>query len=136
MASPGTTTGSGRGPSRPPQGRSVGSVFSRLAGEGLSTAMFATKKKFSPYQRSWPGMDRAVIDLDSTRMVQTLTADLETTQRAFTFVHLSNADIAGHRYGWLSPAYLAAVRQTDADRPKSSRPSRRRPSPVTTPSSW
>ena len=57
--------------------RSVGSVFSRLAGEGQSTAMFATKKKFSLYQRSWPGMDRAVIDLDSTRMVQTLTADLD-----------------------------------------------------------
>ncbi len=93
--------------------RSVGSVFSRLAGEGLSTAMFATKKKFSLYQRSWPGMDRAVIDLDGTRMVRTLTADLDTTQRAFTFVHLSNADIAGHRYGWLSPTYLAAVRQTD-----------------------
>jgi hypothetical protein len=95
-------------------GRSVGSVFSRLEGAGRSTAMFATKKKFSLYQRSWPGMDRAVITVDSTRLVNTLREDLTTTQRAFTFVHLSDADLAGHKHGWFSPAYLTAVRRTDA----------------------
>jgi hypothetical protein len=94
--------------------RSVGSVFSQLAGAGLSTAMFATKNKFSLYERSWPGMDRAVIDLDGTRLVTTVVRDLARRHRAFTFVHLSNPDLAGHKYGWLSPAYLTAVRQSDA----------------------
>ena len=94
--------------------RPVGSVFSRLEGAGLSTAMFATKTKFSLYQRSWPSMDRAVVDLDANRLVTRVVGDLATTQRAFTFVHLSNADMAGHKHGWLSPAYLTAVRQTDA----------------------
>jgi hypothetical protein len=91
----------------------VASVFSRLEGAGLSTAMFATKTKFSLYKRSWPAMDRAVIDLDNTRLVKRLRGDLNRTSRAFTFVHLSVADLAGHKHGWLSPAYLTAVHETD-----------------------
>ena len=94
-------------------GHAVGSAFSRLEGLGMSTAMFASKTKFSLYQRSWPSMDRAVTALDGTKLVRLLNADLTANRRAFTFVHLSNADAAGHRYGWMSPAYLTAVRQTD-----------------------
>ncbi|MEO6512822.1 MAG: alkaline phosphatase [Nocardioides sp.] len=94
-------------------GHPVASVFSRLESAGLSTAMFASKTKFSLFQRSWPGMDRAVINLDNGALVSRLRTDLTTASRAFTFVHLSAPDLAGHAHGWLGPAYLTAVRQAD-----------------------
>jgi hypothetical protein len=94
-------------------GHPVGSVFSRLVAAGRSTAMFASKTKFSLFQRSWPGMTRSVITFDNARLVRQLRADLTRTSRAFTFVHLSAPDAAGHASGWLGPAYLTAVRQTD-----------------------
>ena len=76
--------------------------------------MFASKTKFSLYQRSWPGMDRATIQLDNDVLVTRLCRDLATSGRAFTFAHLSDTDLAGHAYGWLSPEYLTAVRRADA----------------------
>ena len=39
--------------------------------------------------------------------------DLATKSRAFTFLHISLPDVAGHAHGWLSPAYLAAVKRSD-----------------------
>ncbi|HUR41661.1 MAG TPA: alkaline phosphatase family protein [Verrucomicrobiae bacterium] len=32
----------------------------------------------------------------------------------FALIHLREPDLVGHQQGWMSPAYLAAVRQTDA----------------------
>jgi hypothetical protein len=94
-------------------GHPVASVFSRLEGAGLSTAMFATKTKFSLYQRSWPAIDRSLILLDNRELRRQAGGDLSDTTRAFTFVHFSAPDLAGHASGWLSPAYLTAVRKTD-----------------------
>ena len=94
-------------------GHPVASVFSRVETAGLGSAMFAAKTKFSLYQRSWPGIDRSMIDLDNTALVKAVRRDLAGGWRAFTFVHLSLPDLAGHAHGWLSPEYLAAVRATD-----------------------
>jgi hypothetical protein len=94
-------------------GHPVASVFSELKQDGLSSAMFASKTKFSLYTRSWPGMGRSVVDRDSTRLVRKARRDLATTWRAFTWLHISLPDLAGHAHGWMSPAYLTAVRQTD-----------------------
>ena len=71
-------------------GHAVASVFSRLEGAGLSTAMFATKTKFSLYQRSWPDASTARSSAaNGDLLVRQADADLAGTQRAFTFVHLS-----------------------------------------------
>ncbi len=94
-------------------GHPVASVFSRLEGAGLSTAMFATKTKFSLYQRSWPAIDRSLILLDQRELRRQAGGDLSDRTRAFTFVHFSAPDLAGHASGWLSPQYLTAVRKTD-----------------------
>jgi hypothetical protein len=95
-------------------GHPVGSVFSSLAGAGLSSAMFAAKTKFSLFTRSWPGgIARSVIDEDNTELVKVARRDLATKSRAFTFLHISLPDVAGHAHGWLSPAYLAAVKRSD-----------------------
>jgi hypothetical protein len=94
-------------------GHPVASVFSRLEGAGLSTAMFATKTKFSLYQRSWPAIDRTLILADQRELRRQADGDLNDATRAFTFVHFSAPDLAGHASGWMSPAYLTAVRKTD-----------------------
>lgn len=95
-------------------GHDVASVFTAVDAAGGSTALFAAKTKFSLWQRSWPdAIDRTTIDLDNSALVDELVADL-TVDRDFRFLHLSLPDNAGHATGWMSKAYLRAVRQSDA----------------------
>jgi hypothetical protein len=96
-------------------GHPVASVFTRAHRAG-STALFSAKQKFSLFQRSWPAaIDRTVIrDGNDTRLVRAARADLVRAHRTFTFVHFGHADAVGHAKGFLSPAYLTAVRRVDA----------------------
>lgn len=95
-------------------GHSVASVFSSLHHHGLRTALFTSKSKFRLYQRSWPhGIDRFTVRLNNRRLVDAVRADLTRHPRPFTFVHLSLPDAVGHEKGFMSPAYLRAVRSTD-----------------------
>jgi predicted AlkP superfamily pyrophosphatase or phosphodiesterase len=96
-------------------GHAVGSVFSSLNGAGLDSAVFAAKAKFSLFERSWPqGIDRSLIKGDNVGLVRSVKRDLARHWRALTFLHLSLPDVAGHAHGWMSPAYLDAVRRSDA----------------------
>jgi len=92
----------------------VGSVFSALESRGLSAAVFASKQKFTLFDRSWPaGVDRMVVQPDNHALTTAAIDDLLAGERAFTFLHLSGPDVAGHASGFLSPAYLRAVRAAD-----------------------
>ena len=124
-------------------GHYVASVFDVVHDHGGSTAFFATKAKFRLYNRTWntqggPGrvgrnngrakIDRFTVDLNDTRLVAKVTADLRRGPREFTFVHLSLPDRVGHASGFMGKPYLDAVQRTDrlvgrilntvADRPK------------------
>jgi hypothetical protein len=95
-------------------GHRVTSVFNVVHRAGLATAMFASKEKFSLFERSWGrAIDRFTVRADNARMVRLLRRDLVHQTRAFRFVHLSAPDIAGHAHGFMSPAYLDAVSETD-----------------------
>ena len=96
-------------------GGDVGSIFTRVHGAGGTTALFATESKFSLFKRSWPlSVDRSTIVQDGDRAVAAAARrDLLRRNRAFTFLHLGAPDEAGHAHGWLSPAYLDAVRKVD-----------------------
>ena len=96
-------------------GGPVESVFSIVHGAGRETALFATKTKFSLWQRSWPdALDRYEIREDADRVVaRDVRRDVRDFDRAFTFVHLGHTDVVGHARGWMSPAYLDAVRAAD-----------------------
>ncbi len=96
-------------------GHPVASVFTRVHAEGGSTALYAAKTKFALWSRSWPGaIDRVGIhEEDDAAVVADARADLVAQDRALTFVHLGDADRTGHASGWLSPAYLDAVRGLD-----------------------
>ena len=95
-------------------GHPVGSVFGVVHRAGRSTALFSTKTKFSLFNRSWGhAIDRFHVDERQTQLVRSARRDLANRHRAFTFLHLSLPDRAGHAHGFMSPAYLDAVRRTD-----------------------
>jgi predicted AlkP superfamily pyrophosphatase or phosphodiesterase len=95
-------------------GHDLSSVFSVVDAAGGSTALFAAKTKFSLWPRSWPdAIDRTTIDERNGALVDQLIADLD-QDRDFRFLHLSPPDVAGHAHGWMSKAYLRAVRRSDA----------------------
>lgn len=91
----------------------VASVFDTVAAAGMSSALFASKTKFELYNRTWPSIDRYVCNEDNAGLVDTAASDLVHAHRAFTFLHLSLPDKAGHAYGWGSPEYLRAVADVD-----------------------
>lgn len=97
-------------------GHGVASVYTVVHADGGTTAFFGTKPKFSIFERSWDaGIDRIVLhDEQDLRVVKAVRADLLAQDRAFTFLHLGVADRTGHERGFMSPAYLDAVRRVDA----------------------
>lgn len=96
-------------------GHGVASLFSVAHAAGVSTALFATKTKFSLFQRSWPGgLDRVTIkEEQDAAVVKAVRRDLLRRDRGITFVHLGQADKAGHAHGFMGRAYLRAVRRLD-----------------------
>lgn len=95
-------------------GHPVKSVFSEVKADDGSAALFSTKEKFALYQRSWKrGIDRFLVDEGQRRLVRAAITDLTSTDRAFTFLHMSLPDRFGHTYGGMSAQYLNAVRRTD-----------------------
>jgi hypothetical protein len=95
-------------------GHKVASIFNAVHADGGRTALFATKTKFGLYERSWPtAIDRFRVDGDTPTLVRAARRDLVRSDRAFTFLHLSPPDLAGHGYGGMSAEYLDAVRQCD-----------------------
>ena len=109
-------------------GRYVSSVFDVVHDRGGSTALFSAKAKFRFYQRTWNAngardrvgvdngrakIDRVTIDENDDRLVASVNAELRRSPRQFTFVHIALPDEAGHRHGFMSQPYVAAVRQTD-----------------------
>lgn len=95
-------------------GGPVASVFEVADEAGGDPAYFASKTKFSLWQRSWPGaIDEAVIVEDDRALTTRLLGDLGSTTRNLRFLHLSGPDKAGHATGFMSPRYLRAVRGAD-----------------------
>ena len=95
-------------------GEDVESVFDVVHDAGHETALFASKTKFALWQRSWPtSIDAFRIRLDNRRLTSAVQRDVLASDRALTFVHLSGTDTVGHAQGWMSPAYLRAVRRAD-----------------------
>lgn len=50
----------------------------------------------------------------SAALAARFAGDFAQQNLTFAWIHLRDPDLAGHRRGWMSPAYLAAVRSTDA----------------------
>ena len=95
-------------------GKSVESVFTVVDDAGLSAGFFASKSKFSLWDRSWPlATDAQTIIEDNQALVRAFKRDLGGATRAFRLLHLSEPDVVGHAKGFMGPAYLRAVRRAD-----------------------
>jgi predicted AlkP superfamily pyrophosphatase or phosphodiesterase len=96
-------------------GRRVDSLFTVVHEAGEATGLFASKLKFALWTRSWPDdIDVSMlVDENDRAVLREVRTDLRATPRALRFVHFAAPDIKGHVKGFLSPAYLEAVRGTD-----------------------
>ena len=108
-------------------GQYVPSVFDVVHDAGGTTGMFVGKTKFDFLDRSWDAVNGAA-DLVApddgrdkidaylrTASAAAVAADLAMPEPlTFSFVHLPQPDVAGHRHNWMSKSYLAAVTQADA----------------------
>lgn len=121
-------------------GEYVHSVFNVASDAGLTTALYASKSKFSLYDQSYDGVDQAgdpafeqqgadrnggddgldkidrfVFESDIAAMTDRFLADVAARGLwDYTFLHYRSPDSAGHANGWGSPAYLDAIRAADA----------------------
>ena len=110
-------------------GEHVDSVFTVVHDRGGGTALYAGKDKFNLFQRTWnprfggrdrigvdngsDKLDRYVLRTDTGVLVKRLRRQLANRPPAFALLHLRLPDAAGHAHGYMSRAYLRAVRRTD-----------------------
>jgi predicted AlkP superfamily pyrophosphatase or phosphodiesterase len=95
----------------------VQTVFEVAKAEGYHTAAFFSKAKFHHLQKDGTldytqapnGMDKWM----ATRTVGDVGTYLKHERPNVLFVHLAEADYAGHSIGWMSFAYKWAVNQVD-----------------------
>jgi arylsulfatase A-like enzyme len=96
------------------------SVFSVVRDAGLDTAAFIAKPKlrFLAHPDRVDYVNRHAPNETSIAALQTIVADVQREwphrPYAFTFIHVAEPDLSGHRSGWMSPDYLAAVKRVDA----------------------
>ncbi len=114
------------------KGAYVASAFDVAHDAGLRTALFASKSKFTLFRDSYGPehgapdttgtddgqgkIDLFVADGDTGALVDRFVAELQVARPALAFLHLRDADSAGHGSGWdLAPGspYLDAVRHAD-----------------------
>ena len=94
-------------------------IFSVARLHGYRTAAFFSKAKFQPLQLAGTlDYTQAPGGLfgrwSSRRTIGDVEAYLREARPNVLFVHLTDPDAAGHRHGWMSPAYGKAVLAADA----------------------
>lgn len=98
---------------RPARGPiAVPSVFSLARASGLDAALFVAKNKLEHIAQ--PGV--AHFESPSgrcARVGERAAAYLRTARDGVHFVHFAEPDSAGHRYGWMTPEYMRALRTVD-----------------------
>jgi len=113
-------------------GKYIAGIFDAVHDAGLSTILFAGKKKFALFKRSWNAtngaddhigiddgknkIDKYVFDQSTASLVSNLIDDLENQTRHYAFLHIRDPDTAGHGHGWsILPGseYLNAIKTTD-----------------------
>lgn len=95
-------------------GHYVASIFEVAQDAGLNTALYTGKDKFDLFENSWPAeIETFLVQEDLPTLVTAARADLLSNDTELIFLHMQSPDVAGHRYGFMSSQYLAAVRDVD-----------------------
>lgn len=96
----------------------VPTVFGLAHSAGYRTAAFYSKSKFHHIDAPQTidhvrGPKGGVIPWNSGKVADLVVAHLDTAKPNVMFVHLADADFAGHNFGWMQHMYGMAVRQAD-----------------------
>jgi hypothetical protein len=110
-------------------GSYVAGVFDVAHDNGLRTACFAGKARFSIFDRSWnaengapdavgpdDGRDKIDVyryDADDAALFETFHGDMSSRRPHYAFLHFADPDDAGHDYGWESIRYVEALIEVD-----------------------
>ena len=97
----------------------VPTVFGLARDAGYTTAAFYSKSKFHHIDAPETihhvrGPKGGVIPWNSGKVTDEVVAHLMKARPNLTFVHLADADFAGHNFGWMDHTYGMAVREADA----------------------
>ena len=107
----------------------VSSAFDVAHDNGFSTALYASKAKFVLFQQSYDErsgapdrigdddgrnkIDMSVLNDDTAEMMHIFVSNMAQRPANYSFVHIRDADTAGHAYGWGSEPYVEAMKQAD-----------------------
>jgi len=92
----------------------IPTMFSLAKEQGLSTALFATKSKFKHLNKSDSLDVFSLNSSDAKSIAKESTKYLASKKPRLLFIHMPDADTAGHAYGWESPEQLKALENVDA----------------------
>jgi predicted AlkP superfamily pyrophosphatase or phosphodiesterase len=96
----------------------VPTVFGLARAQGYTTAAFYSKSKFHHIDAPETighvrGPKGGLIPWNSGKVTDLVVEHLREARPNLTFVHLADADFAGHNFGWMQHTYGMAVRQSD-----------------------
>jgi len=110
-------------------GSYISSIWDIIHDRGLYTGMYASKRKFALYERSWNekngvsdtiGIDNGNDKIDeyvynpyTSSLINTTISKLNQTPHNFCLIHLRDLDSEGHASGWGSVEYKNALRKMD-----------------------
>jgi arylsulfatase A-like enzyme len=89
-------------------------MFSVAHAAGLPTFMFVGKAKLKHLLNKPSDAELKMAGMNCKRVVKEATDQLKKGERGLVFVHFADPDSAGHRHGWMSDEYVAAVHDADA----------------------
>lgn len=89
----------------------VPTIFEIAQSEKIPTAAFVSKRKLEHlFSLETPFF---VLNIDARHLIEEATKYIAERQPRLVFLHLSDVDDAGHRYGWMTVKQLQAVERVD-----------------------
>lgn len=92
----------------------VPTVYGLLKAQGYSTALFATKSKFKHLKVKSSYDEFSLKAHDALESAKLASAYFNAKKPNFLFIHMPDADVAGHASGWGSAAQMKALKNVDA----------------------
>ncbi len=89
----------------------VPTIFTIAQGHQISTVAFASKRKLE--HLFGPETPFFVLNTDARHLIEEATEYISEHRPRLVFLHLSDVDDAGHRFGWMTVRYLQAVERVD-----------------------